>query len=240
MKRRKRGFGCFGCASIILIPLLILVLYIGFNVYKGTTIDINKVQQIETKQNYVATKDMQKYVKNAFVAVEDKRFYQHDGVDWFGTMRALFVSLKNGEMSQGGSSITQQLVKNYYFSQEKSLSRKIQEIVVAKRLENNYSKDQILSYYLNTIYFGDNNYTIEDAANYYFKASSHTQNQYYKQLTVQEAAMLASTINAPSTYDVENYKQDSALISRTKSTLKKMLDQGYINQSDYNNALNGL
>lgn len=239
MRRKKRGCGC-GCFSILLITILLMLLYVGFNVYKGFQVDISELRAIEQQQTYVATKDMQPYVKNAFIAVEDKRFNTHDGVDWFGTARAIIVSIKNGEASQGGSSITQQLAKTYFFDNEKSISRKIKEVVVAKRIENNFSKDQIMSYYLNSIYFGNNHYNIESAANADFNVSTHKENQYYAQITVLQSALLASSINAPSVYHPEAYQSDAALKTRTKETLQKMMNQKFIDQTQYNEAVSGL
>lgn len=239
MRRKKRGCGC-GCFSILLIPILLIILYVGFYVYKGFQVDISELRAIEQQQTYVATKDMQPYVKNAFIAVEDKRFNTHDGVDWFGTARAIIVSIKNGEASQGGSSITQQLAKTYFFDNEKSISRKIKEVVVAKRIENNFSKDQIMSYYLNSIYFGNNHYNIESAANADFNVSTHKENQYYAQITVLQSALLASSINAPSVYHPEAYQSDAALKTRTKETLQKMMNQKFIDQTQYNEAVSGL
>lgn len=239
MRRKKRGCGC-GCFSILLIPILLMILYVGFNVYKGFQVDISELRAIEQQQTYVETKDMQPYVKNAFIAVEDKRFNTHDGVDWFGTARAIIVSFKNGEASQGGSSITQQLAKTYFFDNEKSISRKIKEVVVAKRIENNFSKDQIMSYYLNSIYFGNNHYNIESAANADFNVSTHKENQYYPQITVLQSALLASSINAPSVYHPEAYQSDTALKTRTKETLQKMMNQKFIDQTQYNEAVSGL
>lgn len=241
MKRtRKRGCGCFGCSSILLIPLLLLILYVGWNVYQGFQVDIGELKSIEQQNTYVSTQDMQPYVKNAFIAVEDKRFNEHDGVDWIGSARAMVVSLKDGEASQGGSTITQQLAKTYFFNNEKSISRKIKEVVVAKRIENNYSKEQILSFYLNTIYFGSNHYNIESAANSDFRASTHKDNQFYPQITILQSALLASTINAPSLYHPESYQTDAALKERTKETLQKMLEQKFITESEYNTAVSGL
>ncbi len=233
--RRKRGCGC----SFLMIPILILGLILGFYFYQGMKVNIDELQDINNKETFVAVSDMPDYVKNAFIAIEDKRFYNHDGVDWFGTGRAIFVSLKNGEASQGGSTITQQLAKNYYFNNERSISRKLKEIVVAKRIENNYSKDEILSYYLSSIYFGDNIYNIEDAANHYFSTTTYT-NGYLPQITVLQSAILASTINAPSNYDVDNFQMDTALQSRTKRTLTKMFDQQLITEAQYNEAVAGL
>ncbi|UBH21960.1 glycosyltransferase [Macrococcus armenti] len=235
MKRR----GC-GCLSILLIPFLILLFYIGFNVFQGYRVNIDDLKSIEQKQTFVSADSMPKHLTGAFVALEDKRFYKHSGVSFLGTTRAIFVSLKNGEASQGGSTITQQLVKTYFFNNEKSISRKIKEVVVAKRIEHQYSKEQILSYYLNTIYFGDNLYSVEDAANYYFNTSTHVSNAYYPQVTVLQSALLASAINAPSIYQIDDYTHDVALKSRTKFTLEKMLEQNVINRAQYNEALAGL
>lgn len=235
MKRK----GC-GCLSILFIPLLLLTYYIGFNIFQGYRVNIDDLQSIEQKQTFVAANNMPKHLTGAFVALEDKRFYKHTGVDWLGTTRAIFVSLKNGEASQGGSTITQQLAKTYFFNNEKSISRKIKEVVVAKRIENNYSKDQILSYYLNTIYFGDNLYSAEDAANHYFNTSIHVSNAYYPQVTVLQSALLASAINAPSVYQIDDYQNDAALKSRTEFTLNKMLEQNVITEMQYNEALTGL
>ncbi|TDM05301.1 glycosyltransferase [Macrococcus lamae] len=235
MRRKKRGCGCL----VLFIPILILALIIAFYYYQGMKVNIDTLQDINNEETFVAVNDMPDYVKNAFIAVEDKRFYKHDGVDWFGTGRAIVISWKNGEATQGGSTITQQLAKNYYFNNEKSISRKFKEIVVAKRIENNYTKDEIMSYYLSSIYFGDNIYNVEEAANTYFGTTTHM-NGYLPQITLLQSAILASTINAPSNYDVENFSTDTALKTRTKNTLSKMLDQKLITEAQYNEAAAGI
>lgn len=238
MKKRRRGCGC-GC-SLLLIVILIAGLIGSYFYYSAAKVNIDELQNISSQDYYVSSTDMQDYVKNAFIAVEDKRFKEHDGVDWEGTTRALLVSLKNGEASQGGSTITQQLTKNYFFSNEKSISRKIKEIIVAKKIENNYSKDEILSDYLNTIYFGSNIYNIEQAANTYFGVTTNKNNTGLPQITVLQSAILASTINAPSSYDVKNFNTDTALQERTKSTLTKMFNQNYITEAQYNEAVRAI
>ncbi|WP_302054837.1 glycosyltransferase [Macrococcus equipercicus] len=235
MRRKRRGCGCL----FLFVPILVIALVLGFYYYQGMKVNIDSLQDIQNEKTYVAASNMPDYVKNAFIAVEDKRFYQHDGVDWLGTGRALVISLKNGEASQGGSTITQQLVKNYFFNNEKSISRKLKEIVVAKRIENNYSKDQILSYYLSSIYFGDNIYNIEQAANTYFGTTTYM-NGYRPQITVLQSAILASVINAPSNYHAENFAADTALQTRTKNTLDKMLEQKLITQMQYDAAVAGI
>lgn len=236
MKKRRRRIGC----SLLIILLVLSMITGGFLYYSAAKVNIDDLQNISSQDYYVSSTDMQDYVKNAFIAVEDKRFKEHDGVDWEGTARALLVSLKNGEASQGGSTITQQLAKNYYFSNEKSISRKIKEIIVAKKIENNYSKDEIMSYYLNTIYFGSNIYNIEQAANTYFGVTTNKNNTALPQITILQSAILASTINAPSNYDVKNFATDTALQERTKSTLTKMFNQNYITEAQYNEAVQAI
>lgn len=237
MKKKRRGCGC-GCSWLLLL-ILITGLIGSYFYYSAAKVNIDDLQNISSQAYYVSSTDMPDYVKNAFIAVEDKRFKEHDGIDWEGTARALLVSLKNGEASQGGSTITQQLTKNYFFSNEKSISRKIKEIIVAKKIENNYSKDEILSDYLNTIYFGSNIYNIEQAANTYFSTTTNN-NAALPQITVLQSAILASTINAPSNYDVQNFNTDTALQERTKSTLMKMFNQNYITEAQYNEAVRGI
>ena len=125
-----------------------------------------------------------KHVQRAFIAIEDNRFYEHGGIDYRGTARALLSTLSGHEV-QGGSTITQQLAKNAFLTQERSIIRKIKEAFIAKELEHKYTKDEILTMYLNQIYFGQGAYGIESASMYYF--NKHVQN-----LDIAEAATLAA------------------------------------------------
>ncbi|MGB5183237.1 MAG: PBP1A family penicillin-binding protein, partial [Xanthobacteraceae bacterium] len=131
------------------------------------------------------------YVPNAFIAIEDRRFYTHHGVDPFGIARALVTDVLHRGTAQGGSTITQQLAKNLFLTQERTVTRKLQEIVLALWLEHKYSKRQILELYLNRVYFGAGAYGIEGAGQRYFGKSA-------RQLTLAEAAMLAGLVQAPS------------------------------------------
>ena len=131
------------------------------------------------------------YVPNAFIAIEDRRFYSHRGVDPFGIARALVADVLHRGTAQGGSTITQQLAKNLFLTQERTVTRKLQEIVLALWLEHKYSKTQILELYLNRVYFGAGAYGIEGAGQRYFGKSA-------RQLTLPEAAMLAGLVQAPS------------------------------------------
>ncbi|HRY77094.1 MAG TPA: biosynthetic peptidoglycan transglycosylase, partial [Candidatus Paceibacterota bacterium] len=122
----------------------------------------------EENRTVVALKDLPDYVKQATIAIEDEGFYQHPAFDWRGIVRALFVNLKTGKVTQGGSTITQQYIKKAFLSDERTITRKIKEIILAIKLERNYSKDQILEFYLNQIPYGSNAYGVEAASQTYF------------------------------------------------------------------------
>lgn len=166
---------------------------------------------------------------NAFVAIEDKRFFEHEGVDWKRTMGAFineFVPIYSSR--QGGSTITQQLVKNLTDDRSQKASRKVREIMRARYLEGKYSKDTILECYLNTIPMGHGTYGVEVAANYYFGKS-------VKDLTIAECACLASITKSPTYYAPDTYPENNK--ERRESVLYQMLDQGYITEEEYNAAL---
>ena len=139
----------------------------------------------------VPLKDLPRYVPQAFVAIEDRRFYSHYGVDPIGIARALVANILRRGVSQGGSTLTQQLAKNLFLTQERTLSRKVQEVALALWLERKFSKTQILDLYLNRVYFGAGAYGIEAAAQRYFSKPA-------TKLTVAEAATLAGLVRSPS------------------------------------------
>ena len=143
--------------------------------------------------SYVMLEDMPNALVQAIIAVEDSRFYSHDGYDVGSIARAAFVNVESGEIEEGGSTITQQLAKNLFLSQEQSFTRKAEELLLAMNIEKHFSKKKILELYLNTIYFGSNFYGISAAAEGYFGKKP-------KELTVAESAMLAGLPNAPSLY----------------------------------------
>ncbi len=170
--------------------------------------------------------ELPSYVKTAFVAVEDKRFYSHSGVDPRGLFRALFADLRSGSLKEGGSTISQQLVKNTHLSGEKTLKRKLKEVRLALKLERRFDKDEILDFYLDGIYFGNGAYGVESAARTYFAKKA-------SELSLSQAAALAATVKAPARYrpgtkDGEN---------RRRLVLKLMLEQGYISNEQYASAV---
>ena len=159
-----------------------------------------------------------KHVQQAFIAIEDNRFYEHSGIDYRGTARAL-VSTLSGREVQGGSTITQQLAKNAFLTQERSIIRKIKEAFIAKELEHKYTKDEILTMYLNQIYFGQGAYGIESASLYYF--GKHVQN-----LDIAEAATLAAIPKSPNYYNpFENPKESK---NRQELVIDQMVKYGFI------------
>jgi penicillin-binding protein 1A len=169
-----------------------------------------------------------KYVPAAFVAIEDKRFYEHQGFDMQGIARALVTDLGEGRAAQGASTITQQLARNLFLSSDRTLERKGQELVYAVELEQTYSKPQILGLYLSRVYFGAGAYGIEAAAERYFGISA-------EHLTVREAAMLAALMKSPTDYNpIENPDRSD---ERTRLVLDAMVDSGAITDAQRTKAL---
>ena len=163
-----------------------------------------------------------KYTQHAFIAIEDNRFYEHGGIDYRGTARALVSTLSGSEV-QGGSTITQQLAKNAFLTQERSIVRKIKEAFIAKELEHKYTKDEILTMYLNRIYFGQGAYGIESASQYYF--GKHVQD-----LTIAESATLAAIPKSPNYFNpFENPKESK---TRQELVIDQMVKYGFISADD--------
>lgn len=168
------------------------------------------------------------YTYKAFISVEDKRFYDHNGIDYKRVAGAMLHNVKSGGYKEGASTISQQLIKNTHLNNNKTIARKANEMLLARELEKNYSKHDILEMYLNTIYFGRNAYGIESASNVYFNKSA-------KDLTVSESAVLAGMIKAPNTYAPD--KNAEKCLTRRNSVLKIMFEQNAIDEQQYADAL---
>ncbi len=168
-------------------------------------------------------------MKQAIVAIEDKRFYEHRGVDVRGIMRALWADMRGGGAVQGGSTITQQFVKNTYTNNQRSIARKLREAALAWQLEQRWSKDRILTAYLNTIYFGNGAYGVEQAAQTYFHHGAGP-----GKLTLWEAALLAGIPEDPAAFDPATNQKGAR--ARRNLVLKEMFDQGDISRAVYGNA----
>lgn len=180
------------------------------------------------KRTLIKLEDLPEYVKWATIALEDKKFYEHHGFDFIGFARAVINNILKGYGSGGGSTLTQQLVKNAILSPEKKLSRKIKELVLSLRIETIYSKDEILQMYLNEIPYGSVSYGIEAAAQTFFGKSA-------KNLDLAESALLASLPQATTYYSPYGSHQDK-LLSRAYYTLDQMLEEGYITEEERDRA----
>ncbi len=177
---------------------------------------------------YVDIDDLHGYTLNAFIAIEDKRFYKHDGIDYKRMASAFIANVKSRSFREGASTITQQLIKNTHLSNEKTLKRKLTEIRLARALERVYDKDRILESYLNILYFGSGIRGLGTASRVMFGKPA-------SELTLAQSAALASIINNPSKYSPYNNPQN--LSRRKELVLGQMLDQGYISESEYSAAL---
>lgn len=207
------------CTSIGL-----LIVGNGYNIYKEaiskTPIKI-KVEQIQQKENYTKISELPQIYLDAVISVEDHRFYNHHGIDIIAIGRATINDIKAISFVEGGSTITQQLAKNIYFTQEKKIERKIAEVFMANKLENELDKKTILELYLNTSYFGDGYDTVKEASKGYFNKSP-------KDMTDNEAILLAGIPNAPSIY---SYTKNPELAKqRQKQVIDKMIKYGYLTE----------
>ncbi|MDQ0392475.1 transglycosylase domain-containing protein [Labrys monachus] len=176
----------------------------------------------------VSIKDLPSYVPQAFVAIEDRRFYSHFGIDPIGLARAAFVAITTHRATQGGSTLTQQLAKNVFLTQERSLQRKVQEAILAIWLEHKFTKDQILEMYINRVYFGAGAYGIEAAAQRYFHEPA-------KSLSIAEAATLAGLMKAPSS--LAPNKNPKGAQARAHEVLDAMVDTKVITPQQEQQAL---
>ncbi|MGP2493834.1 transglycosylase domain-containing protein [Mesorhizobium sp. PUT5] len=167
----------------------------------------------------ISLKQMSPYIPEAVVAIEDRRFYSHFGVDPIGLARAMLTNLTGGRFSQGGSTITQQLAKNLFLTPDRTLERKVQEVLLALWLEQKHSKDQILEMYLNRVYFGSGAYGVEAASRRYFGKSA-------RNVTLAEAALLAGLLKAPSR--LSPARDPKAADERSQLVLAAMRDEGMI------------
>lgn len=233
-----RNFGIL-CATLLLITL-------GGAAFWISSLDVSKLQSPLSQPTFIYDQSgskiselsssriepitldkIPKQMQEAIIAVEDKRFYTHQGVDLWAILRALARDLKTGDFSEGGSTITQQLAKNLFLPSDKTVIRKLKEAGYAIKIESSLSKDQILEAYLNQIYYGEGNWGVQSAALYYFGKSAD-------KLKLEESALLAGVINAPSLYSPVSKKENA--LERRNLVLSLMKDQAFISATDYERA----
>lgn len=210
----------------ILVSFGLILLGTGYSMYKEAIEKVpldQLVAEIKQKENYTELYEMPDIYIKAVIAVEDHRFYSHSGIDIIAIGRAVLNDIKAMSFVEGGSTITQQLAKNIYFTQEKKITRKIAEVFMAFEIEENLEKDEILELYLNTSYFGDGYNTVKEASKGYFEKEP-------MELTDYEAVMLAGIPNAPSIYaPTKNLKLAK---QRQEQVLDKMVKYKYITEED--------
>ena len=224
--------------TIVLIIIAVCTVTVGYFVSEGhemykiaiETVSLEaKVAEIKSYPNYTKLEEIPKIYIDAVISVEDHRFKNHEGIDVISIGRAIFNDIKEMSFVEGGSTITQQLAKNIYFTQEKKMERKVAEVFMAFEIENNYSKDEILELYINTSFYGDNCYTVKEASRHYFGKEPIDMTDY-------ESIMLAGVPNAPSVYaptvNLELAKQ------RQRQVLSKMVKYEYLTQEEADKVVN--
>lgn len=219
---------------IIFIILAVLGVFVhqGYEDYKEAIAETSieeKINEIKKENpNYIEYENLPKDYINAIVAVEDRRFFNHNGVDLISIARAIIRDIQTMSLAEGGSTITQQLAKNTYFTQKKELTRKVAEIFMAFEYEKACTKEEILELYVNTIYFGDGYYCVYDAAHGYFDKEPEDMNLY-------ESTLLAGIPNAPSVYAPT--KNPELAKERQAQVLSKMVKYDYLSQEEADQVL---
>ena len=258
--KKKLTVSLFKAMLVLFLAIIVLGIGAGFGALKGILDDTPEVNakdlipkgyqttlydqdgkelkvlaSFDANREYVYYDDIPENLFNAFIAIEDQRFWEHNGIDVQGIMRAFAHGLQSGDFDQGASTLTQQLIKNQIFNvglDEKTMfdkiERKVQEQYLAVEIEKVLPKKSIAEYYLNTIYLGQGRYGVETASQYYF-------NKQLKDLTISECAVLAAIPQNPSKFDPVVFPEENA--KRRLMVLKKMLELNMISQSDYDTAI---
>lgn len=215
------------CIVLLILCLLggSFLTYLGYQQYKEVTALItvpDKVAQIQEDSTFVDYDRISPYLLQATIAIEDRRFYKHEGFDIIATTRAFFANVFSQEIVGGGSTISQQLAKNMYFDHNPSIVRKISELFIVHDLESTYSKDEILTLYVNIINYGDQHMGIQEASNGYFQKSADA-------LTIDEASLLAGLPQSPSNYQLSNHYPQAQV--RQRQVLAAMVGEEFIDQA---------
>lgn len=202
------------------------IVWSGYNIYRDAVEAAGleeKAAAIQAKENYTEYEELPEVYVEAVISVEDKRFFRHVGMDPIAIGRAVINDLRAGAYVEGGSTITQQLAKNMYFSQEKQLTRKVAELFVAFDLERNFGKEEIFELYVNSIYFGDGYYDVCSASRGYFGKEPADMTEY-------ESTLLAGIPNAPSRYAPT--KNPELAAKRQLQVLRRMEACGYFSEEE--------
>jgi len=198
----------------------------GYDKYKAALLErplVDVITELQSKEYYTQYEEVPEIYYKALVAVEDRRFYKHNGFDIIGSARAIYNDIKAWELLEGGSTISQQLAKNLYFPQDNTLQRKIAEVFMAMEIEREYEKEDVLEFYVNGIYYGSGYYSIYDASVGYFDKEP-------KDMTDYECTLLVGIPNAPSIYSLDN-RPDLAK-QRQKKVIECMVEVEYITEDE--------
>lgn len=217
---------------IIALIFITFVVAEGYSIYKDAINEISitdKVEEIRNNEDFYKLANLPQMYKDAVIAVEDHRFEDHNGIDIIATGRAILNNIIAFDIVEGGSTITQQLAKNMYFTGEERFTRKVAELFVAFDLEKQYSKDYILELYVNTIYFGDGYYGVKQASIGYFDKLPYEMTDY-------ESTLLAGIPNAPSVYSLTTNPELAK--QRQAQVLYCLVKYGYISQTEADKILN--
>lgn len=225
-----------GLAAALVLVVVLTVLGVGVdgwrlyrNAVEQTGIE-QAVEQVRAQEGCTPLNQLPTLYPQAVVAVEDRRFYDHNGVDPIAIARAVWVNLRTGSLAEGGSTLTQQLAKNLYFTQEKKFTRKVAEVFTAWDLERRYTKDEILELYINSIYYGEGYYGIYSASRGYFGKDP-------AEMTDYECTLLAGVPNAPSVY-APTVNPDLAA-QRQRQVVDSLVDMGCITEQQAQEILAG-
>ena len=222
---------------ILFLCLIVLIVVAGIQIKGGydkyqNALEDRSLEQVifelQSKENYTQYEEVPEIYYKALIAVEDRRFYKHNGFDIIGTGRAIYNDLKAWELLEGGSTISQHLAKNLYFPQDDTLQRKIAEIFMAMKIEREYNKEDVLELYVNGIYYGSGYYCIYDASKGYF-------GKIPKEMTDYECTLLVGIPNAPSVYSLD-VNPDLAH-QRQEKVVDCMVELEYITDDEGNNIL---
>ncbi len=226
----------------VLLIILAIILIVGITLYvsgnnmyhealAGDTLE-NVIEDIQSAPDYVEYEDLPQNYINAVIAVEDHRFREHGAIDLIAIGRAIYVNVSTFSLREGGSTITQQVAKNiFYIAETNPVVRKSAEIITAFDLEDKYTKNEILELYVNTIYFGDGYYGIEEACQGYLNKST-------SEMSLADSTMMAGIPNAPSVYSPT--VNPDLTKSRQEKVISSMVENNYLSDSDANNLVNSL
>ena len=247
--RRRRRAGILAATIVVGLVVVVATVSLGAGTALSASCNLNTLRPVEIGQNSfvyaydgsllgsipaernrepVTTRNMSRWLPRSTTAIEDRRFWQHGGVDYVGIARAAWKDVTAGKVVEGGSTITQQLVRNLYVGQEKTFTRKIKEACLAIKLASKWPKPKILNEYLNTVYYGNHAYGVEAASQTYF--SKHA-----SQLTLLQSALLAGLPQAPSVYDP--FHNPQAALDRRDEVLRALLANDDITVAQYNRAI---